>query len=106
MSHALLKSTETPPPARTPCTCARAGTDCTALFESYHAPSLRETSIHARLAAYECRAADTSAADQAGPESMFPWDDTPVYDDVKRVAQAYRSKHGIKATDDWQTMAW
>jgi len=75
------------------------GTDCTELFESYHAPSFKERWIRDTLAKY--------AVDDAEPKhTTYEWDATPVYDDLKVVVRTYRRAHGIKATDSWSAVAW
>lgn len=71
------------------------GVDCTELFESYHAASLKETYIRTTLNRYRV----------GGEEPSTP-SPTPVYDDMKREVRAYRRAHGIKATDARAFVAW
>ena len=75
------------------------GTDCTELFESYHAPSLKEKHIRSTLKQYVVEGVEPTS-------TTYEWSDTPVYDDLKRVVRAYRRLHGIKATDSWAALAW
>lgn len=73
------------------------GTDCTVLFETYHAASLRQEWIHSLLARYAVADTPRLPVDAA-------WAQTPVYDDLRQVLQAYRMEHGVKATGI--TRAW
>ena len=73
------------------------GTDCTELFESYHAASLKELYITSKLADYLVK-------DNRDPASVG--NKSPVYEDLKAVVRDYRREYGIKATDDWSMIAW
>ena len=79
------------------------GSDCTELFEMYHAASLQEPYISSQLGKYAV--ADSK---EGGPPGLtFPWHEgTPFYDAAKRVVRAYRRVHGIKASDSWGTVLW
>jgi len=79
---------------------ASRGTDCTALFESYHAASLQSQHIRTTMQKYQVHDAPP------GPPTLRNWSHTPVYDDMKRVVRAYRRLNGIKATDDWSMVVW
>lgn len=70
---------------------ASQGTDCTTLFESYHAASLRTEWISAVTARYVVPGAPCIPVDPA-------WATTPVYDDLRQILLKYRMEHGIKAT--------
>eukprot|EP00040_Diaphanoeca_grandis_P012661 m.64137 g.64137 ORF g.64137 m.64137 type:complete len:446 (+) comp23394_c1_seq1:283-1620(+) len=75
------------------------GTDCTELFESYHAPSLKGDYIQKTLGQYEVEMKDIAA-------TTYEWDITPVYDELKEVVREYRRTNGIKGTDSPFQMAW
>ena len=95
------------------------GTDCTELYESYHAPSLKQDYIRNTLEKYATRStiAKPTATDQSNAKAntnekneeidnhkhttTYDWVNTPVYNDLKEVVREYNSKHGIKATDNW-----
>jgi hypothetical protein len=77
------------------------GTDCTELFESYHAPSLRTAFIQEKLAS--CAVPDATAPP---PPIEYDWCTTPVYDELKTIVRAYRRRHGIKAVDSARYVLW
>lgn len=77
---------------------ASRGTDCTVLFETYHAASLRSEWITTLLQRYAVEGVPCKSLDPA-------WTETPFYDDLRQVVQAYRMEHGtIKATK--ASVAW
>ena len=74
-------------------------TEVTALYESYHAASLKETSIKETLKKFEVPCASPLQPPQ-------DWSAVPIYDELKEMVKTYRRLHGIKATDSPITMAW
>ena len=83
------------------------GTDCTALFESYHAASLRDPFIRATLAKHAAPPANVvPPVVKSQAQQLLDWKNTPVYDDLKVVVRSYRRVHGIKATDSPATVSW
>lgn len=78
------------------------GTDCTELFNSYHAPSTRSTQkyINATLAKY------IISGGAPAPASRYDWQYTPILDDVRQCLIEYRKVYGIKATDDPWQVGW
>lgn len=83
------------------------GTDCTALFESYHAASLRDPFIRATLAKHAAPPANVvPPVVKSQAQQLLDWKNTPVYDDLKEVVRSYRRVHGIKATDSPATVSW
>jgi len=75
------------------------GTDCTELFESYHAPSSQSAHIQKTLEAY---AVDAPAP---APEP-YDWVNMPVYEEMKTIVRAYKRRHGIKASDSMWWTTW
>lgn len=73
------------------------GTDCTVLYETYHAASLRPEWIASLQARYAVHDAPHIPQDPS-------WAKTPFYDDLKHVVQRYRMEHGVKATTN--AVAW
>ena len=69
------------------------GTDCTELFESYHAPSFKASFIRDQLAKYA--AADREGQPHTpGEAAAYDWIRTPVYDELKRVVRSgWNSRH-------------
>lgn len=72
------------------------GTDCTELYESYHAASLKQDYIAKTLEKYA-----TQPASEPLKETTYDWVNTPVYNDLKEVVREYHRNHGIKASDNW-----
>ena len=66
------------------------GTDCTELFEMYHAASLKTTSIRGTLRHYRVPAAPTSDKPRLALPTTYERGATPLYDDLQRVVRAYR----------------
>lgn len=77
-----------------------AGTDCTALFESYHA--LTDKPVHGMLKGYLVRPAEV---DEQDASVMWPWDSTPVYDELKKRVKAHLAGKSTKAPT-WQLATW
>lgn len=65
------------------------GTDCSVLFESYHATTAKP--VHKMLSRWYVR-------DLASPNPDYEWNSTPVFDDLKAVVASYQARHGIKMT--------
>jgi hypothetical protein len=82
------------------------GTDCTELFESYHAPSLQQKYINQTLSKLETEPARRDSGVGEDDAYNYDWDNQPVYDEVREVVRAYRKEHGIKASDSVLAMAW
>jgi len=76
------------------------GRECTALFESYHAPTLKEPYIRSTMAKY-------ALPDVPAPKPpTHEWASTPIYTELKEIVRTYRRRYGIKATDDANAVLW
>lgn len=80
------------------------GTDCTELFESYHAASLQGKYITDKLAKHKLPALRDDGPLVQGPQ--YEWDAAPLYEDIKKVVREYRKEHGVKAVDKPGALAW
>ena len=81
---------------------ATKGTDCTALFEMYHSSATKSKYIHRQLQRHK-----VFHLEEDDDDDGYEWDNTPVYDDMKKIVTQYRQLHGITAYDaGWTMILW